>query len=230
MVEERDGEQWVTPHVIVTNLSPFLDVLLDDGGEQRRDLHEPRHRFHPRILIPERRINDYLESYRGTGRSPPPCPPHPPDPAARVGQRLPPLFVPTPFSALDQFVSISCRPEFAGHSVEVRRDFVHCIHAETNLVALFISLHRSLIPQELHLSFLRTDAELTSTQTFSGLTAAPTVAPTSPLGGAQPQPPGPAPSVFGQPVQSPVNVFGAHYKHLPRRRALVPSTQDYAEV
>ncbi|KAJ6525931.1 hypothetical protein DFH09DRAFT_1286049 [Mycena vulgaris] len=289
----------------------------------------------------EVRINDYLESYRATGRPPPPCPPYPPDPAARAAQRLPPLFVPTPFSALggptstaatpfgapvastsaavitdparlpvvqvftapvpapederfasivaapeythwshdelrfyaylrnarqpppgtpmfpfitalappptlqpvlpldnggDQFVSISCRPEFAGHSVE-----------------------------ELRLSFLRTGAELTSAQIFSGVTAAPTAAPTNPLlppssslppashqspfaphpqpqspfapppapvstplfglgsvaarpvaapsqtfsfGGAQPQPPAPAPGVFGQPVQPPGSMFG----------------------
>ncbi|KAJ7667051.1 hypothetical protein B0H17DRAFT_1210542 [Mycena rosella] len=41
----------------------------------------------------------------------------------------------------DQFVSISCRPEFAGHSVE-----------------------------ELRLSFLHTGAELTSAQIFAGAT------------------------------------------------------------
>ncbi|KAJ6556493.1 hypothetical protein DFH09DRAFT_1317815 [Mycena vulgaris] len=92
-----------------------------------------------------------FESYRATGRAPP-CPPYPAEPTARAAQRLPPLFVPTPFSALDQFVSISCRPEFAGHSVE-----------------------------ELRLSCLRIGAELTSPQIFSALTAAPTAAPVNPL-------------------------------------------------
>ncbi|KAJ7445302.1 hypothetical protein FB451DRAFT_1568156 [Mycena latifolia] len=47
----------------------------------------------------EVRIADYLASYRATGRPPPPCPPYPTDPAARAAQRLPPLFVPTPFPA-----------------------------------------------------------------------------------------------------------------------------------
>ncbi|KAJ7667042.1 hypothetical protein B0H17DRAFT_259840 [Mycena rosella] len=202
----------------------------------------------------EVRMANYLESYRATGRPPAPCPPYPTDPAARAAQRLPPLFVPTLFTALggpsapapspfgalgapeaststvtptltdparlpaahaftqpvrapegeffasiaavpeyahwshdelrmyayargarqpppgtplfpfvqgpviaglaapqqaalpqdnggDQFVSISCRPEFAGHSVE-----------------------------ELRLSFLRTGAELTSAQIFAGST------------------------------------------------------------
>ncbi|KAJ6525919.1 hypothetical protein DFH09DRAFT_1095477 [Mycena vulgaris] len=80
MVQERDAEQ-ARPHVNVTNPSPFLDVLLDDGGEQRRELHESRHSLHRQPSIPtyEVRINDYLESYRATGRPPPPCPPYPPD-------------------------------------------------------------------------------------------------------------------------------------------------------
>ncbi|KAJ7142271.1 hypothetical protein C8R44DRAFT_865628 [Mycena epipterygia] len=79
----------------------------------------------------------------------------------------------------DQFVSITCRPEFAGHSVE-----------------------------ELRLSFLRTGAELTSAQIFSGATSSSStpalVTPVNSLTPATPLRPSLAPF---QPQPAPQNHF-----------------------
>ncbi|KAJ7816464.1 hypothetical protein B0H13DRAFT_2460066 [Mycena leptocephala] len=82
----------------------------------------------------------------------------------------------------DQFQTITCRPEFAGHSVE-----------------------------ELRLSFLRTGAELTSAQIFAGLTSAPSTSinplapPVNPF--APPSASAPAPGLFSTPQQP--SIFGA---------------------
>lgn len=46
------------------------------------------------IPLQERRVLDYLNAYRSTGRPPVPCPPQPTDPAQRAALGYPPLFQP----------------------------------------------------------------------------------------------------------------------------------------
>ncbi|KAJ7093816.1 hypothetical protein B0H15DRAFT_830832 [Mycena belliarum] len=93
----------------------------------------------------------YYAYARGARHPPPGTPLFAFVPLSPSTSSVPAPTAPLPQDAGDTFVSISCRPEFAGHSVE-----------------------------ELRLSFLRTGAELTSAQLFAGATstsAAPTTNP-----------------------------------------------------
>ncbi|KIY46114.1 hypothetical protein FISHEDRAFT_75958 [Fistulina hepatica ATCC 64428] len=58
----------------------------------------------------EQRVDDYIASYRATGRPPPPVPQEPADPKARLSLNLPPLFEPYVYDEWGGYFSVS--PDF----------------------------------------------------------------------------------------------------------------------
>ncbi|KAJ6525926.1 hypothetical protein DFH09DRAFT_1328788 [Mycena vulgaris] len=134
--------------------------------------------------------SQFFESYRGTGRPPPPCPLYPPDPAARAVPRLPPLFVPTLFSALGGPSATRARRAFSAPEVE-RFASIAVAPERGTASSLVISF-----------SFFRAAAELTSAPS----PASPPLPPPQTRSSPPPPPlPSPPPNTNNTPPRSPRN-------------------------